>query len=127
MTALDDHTRAEFILEHAETYELLPRHANMRVAARLWLYPTFTPSVSWTVLVTLSALLVRRIVLNPSNVIPTLHGFFGSEARLPLDPWRALTRRLKPRRCSRFVKNLAWAAMATHSASSCPASRPARA
>jgi hypothetical protein len=95
MTAQDEHTHARHVLENAETYELLPKHANMHVAARLWHYPTFTPSRSWTVLVTLSALLVRRIVWNPSRTAPALHGFFGSEGRLPLDPWRALMHRLE--------------------------------
>ncbi len=82
MTAQCDLAQARLVLENSETYELLPRHANLRVAAQLWLYPMFTPAMSWTVPVPQSALLVRRIVWNPSYAAPALHGFFGSEARL---------------------------------------------
>ena len=94
MTPIDEFDQARRVLENAESYELLPRHANQRVTARVWLYPTFTPAMSWTVIATRAALLVRRLVWNPSLRVATLHGYFGSEAHLPLEPWRALQRDL---------------------------------
>ena len=79
---------AAWVLEHAETYELLPKHPKLRAVARLWEYPTFTPWISWTVLTTHSGLFVRRLVWHKTQPSYGSLSLYGSEAMLPQGLWK---------------------------------------
>ena len=79
---------AAWVLEHAETYEPLPKHPKLRAVARLWEYPTFTPWISWTVLTTHSGLFVRRLVWHKTQPSYGDLSLYGSEALLSPERWK---------------------------------------
>lgn len=75
------------MLEHAETYEPLPKHPRLRVVARLWEYPSFTPWISWTVIKTHSGFFVRRLVWPKTGQQFGILNLYGSEGLLSPERW----------------------------------------
>lgn len=94
MSITSDVEQAKFVLEQAEHFELLPKHSNMRVLARVWIYPTFAPWMSWTVLSARSGFYVRRIIWDQSRQNTATFSFFGSEGHLQKEVWTSLASEL---------------------------------
>jgi hypothetical protein len=82
--------RAE--LHQAESYSLLQRLSNVSILLRLWQYPTFESSRSWTLISADQGLLVRRMVLTQAETAPST--IIGSEAYVQLALWKHLRREL---------------------------------
>lgn len=103
MSPTSDFEEAKSVLGQAERYDLLPRHSGMRVLLRVWAYPTFTPCMSWTVIIASSVFYVRRLTWDQSRHTTGTFAFFGSESLLPKEIWSPFAAELDRQTIQPFV------------------------
>lgn len=93
MSALQ-YERALALLEAPETYPVLPRRKCTRLL-RVWVYPSFKPSASWSVIQEGRKFFVRRVVWDQVQTVDSEPVTYGAESPVEEERFRELLSELR--------------------------------